>query len=90
MRSGLWTRSVPRIWRCAPEGATFLFWAPRALANRRRVGPARAAGTTGPIPAASHMVLCRRLLRRCGRLLEESRRSFPGGQPAAIAELLAI
>lgn len=45
---GLWTRSVPRIWRCAPEGATFLFWAPRALANRRRVGPARAGRNDKP------------------------------------------
>ena len=46
--AGLWTRSVPRIWRCAPEGATFLFWAPRALANRRRVGPARAGRNVKP------------------------------------------
>ena len=37
--------------------------------HRDQVGPARAAGPTGPVPAASHMVLGRSLLRRRGLLL---------------------
>jgi hypothetical protein len=55
--AGLWTRSVPRIWRCAPEGATFLFWAPRALANRHRVGRREARASDMPRLPASHAPL---------------------------------